>query len=287
MARKEMRVFLTVVLAITSASVWSEAATYTIREGQTVFGIAKKAGIPADVLCLANGIDTPGRVKAGTTIRVPPSYVVRKGDTLYGIARDHSVTLQKLLSLNRLGESVRLKAGMRLYLPLGTDSPGAGEQSTAARQNPVARPDGSGKTDPAGGQGGDAAPAAGDPASPHKGGRTWPHGGKREPWTGKVTGVLFHGSRDDPVVAAAAGEVKWVGPYWGYGKTVLIRGEDGLVFMYAGNEELLVNVGDRVAAGSEIAKLGVSPQGGGAILYFSIQGRTGQFVDPVLYITKG
>ena len=48
----------------------------------------------------------------------------------------------------------------------------------------------------------------------------------------------------------------------------------------AGNEQLLVNVGDRVNPGTEIARLGVSPQGGGAKLYFSIQGANGQFVDP-------
>ncbi len=115
----------------------------------------------------------------------------------------------------------------------------------------------------------------------------WPHNGRREPWVGKVSGLIFHGSRQDRVLSASRGEVKWVGPYWGYGKTVLIKGDDGFVYMYAGNEDLLVNVGDRVAAGTEIAKLGVSPQGGGALLYFSIQGRTGQFVDPERYITQG
>jgi murein DD-endopeptidase MepM/ murein hydrolase activator NlpD len=41
-----------------------------------------------------------------------------------------------------------------------------------------------------------------------------------------------------------------------------------------------VNVGDRVSPGTDIARLGVSPQGGGAKLYFSIQGSNGQFVDP-------
>ena len=79
--------------------------------------------------------------------------------------------------------------------------------------------------------------------------------------------------------------MKWVGPYWGWGKTVIIKAPDGDIILYAGNEQLLVNVGDRVTPGAEIARLGVSPQGGGAKLYFSIQGANGQFVDPEKYFS--
>ena len=260
MTGRVMRALLTVTLALMTASVWGEAATYTIREGETLFGIARKTGVPVEVLCLVNGIESPERVKAGTTIRVPGPYVVKKGDTLFGIARAFSVPLQKLLALNRLTVSSRLRAGMKLYLPQGpgaaapaiaTAQPGAGAKQAA--EGGATMPVPSGDT-------------GGSSPTEHGKARVWPHAGKREPWSGKVPGLIIHGNRDDSVIAASGGEVKWVGPYWGYGKTVLIKGDDGLVCMYAGNEELLVNVGDKVAAGTEIAKLGVSPQGGGALL---------------------
>ena len=101
-----------------------------------------------------------------------------------------------------------------------------------------------------------------------------------EPLKGKISGLVFYGSPGDAVRSATGGEVKWVGPYWGWGKTVIIKSPGGDIFLYAGNEQLLVNVGDRVRPGTDIARLGVSPQGGGAKLYFSIQGSNGQFVDP-------
>ena len=62
--------------------------------------------------------------------------------------------------------------------------------------------------------------------------------------------------------------------------------DDGLVFTYAGNDELLVNVGDRVKPGSEIARLGMSPKDGDARLYFSIRTRSGQVVNPEKYFSK-
>ena len=47
-----------------------------------------------------------------------------------------------------------------------------------------------------------------------------------------------------------------------------------------------MNVGDRVSPGMEIARLGVSPQGGGAKLYFCIQGTKGQYIDPEKYFSR-
>ena len=96
----------------------------------------------------------------------------------------------------------------------------------------------------------------------------------------------FSARKGTQSIPRQAGEVKWVGPYWGWGKTVIIKASDGNIILYPGNEELLVNVGDRVNPGSEIARLGVSPQGGGAKLYFSIQGANGQFVDPEKYFSE-
>jgi murein DD-endopeptidase MepM/ murein hydrolase activator NlpD len=265
-------------LTFRAASALAEAASYTLREGETIFGIARKTGIPAEVLCTSNGIDNPGRVKAGTPIRLPVTYTVKRGDTLWAIARAYSVTVQKLLALNRLTASAPIKPGSRLYLPPGsTTSPPAASAAEAAQGKAQETQEG-------------APPAAAGestPAARPRDALVWPHNGKHEPWTGKVTGLIFHGNRQDRVLSASRGEVKWVGPYWGYGKTILIKGDDGLVYMYAGNEDLLVNVGDRVTAGTEIARLGVSPQGRGAVLYFSIQGRAGQFVDPEKYITQG
>ena len=250
---------------------------YTIREGETLFAVARSAQVPVDILRDFNGINDAARLKPGTVIRIPQPYTVKKGDTLYGIARQFSVPVGKLQDLNRLGQNARIKTGDRLYVPTQQAAAAAAPADpNQARQGSAAAPGTSGQ------EGGmQAAPAsAGLPP-----GMTWPLPGHREPVSGKIAGLVFFGSRGDVVRSATAGEVKWVAPYWGLGKIVLIKAQDGVILLYAGNEEILVNVGDRVGPGSQIARLGDNPQGGGAKLYFSIQDAKSQTIDPEKYFS--
>jgi lipoprotein YgeR len=254
-----------VTLCILAAlAIGAEENSITVKEGETLFSIAKKSRVPTEILCSFNGITDPGKLKTGTVIRFPEAYMVKKGDTLYGIARSAGIPVARLMLLNGLTSASRIKKGDRIFLP-----PGSKPSSPAQPQEP---PETKVSQAP-------QETAIKEPPQSSEG-LLLPHLGKREPFQGKISGIIFHGVRGDPVHSAAGGEVKWVGPYWGWGKTVIIRSSDGTIFLYAGNEELLVNVGDRVSAGSEIARLGVSPQDGGAKLYFSIQGAKGQFMDP-------
>jgi lipoprotein YgeR len=271
MPRKAMRSLSFILSLLMAISLAAGETSYTIREGETLFSVAKRTQIPVDILSAYNGIDNASRLKAGSVIRFPSPYVVKKGDTLFAISRSFGVPLAKLLDLNGMSERGKIKVGLKIYLPLDHSGGIAAVQTAdliATRLPPL---DNSGKT----------------PTSPDTLSQTavstevmWPHTGHYEPLRGKITGLVFFGSEGDAVHSATSGEVKWVGPYWGWGKTVIIKSTDGDIILYAGNEQLLVNVGDRVSPGTDIARLGVSPQGGGAKLYFSIQGANGQFVDP-------
>ncbi len=240
---------------------------YTIKEGETLFSVARRAQVPVDVLGAYNGIADAGKVKVGTILRVPTAYVVKKGDTLYAIARTFGVTLARILDLNKLPADARLKVGARIFIPVDTD------RAVAAAPGTSSTPPSSTK------------PAATDPSpagiATHPGMVVvWPHPGRHEPDNGKIPGLVFFGAPGDVVRSATAGEVKWAATYWTRGKVVIIKSPDGTLFTYGGNAELLVNVGDRVSAGMDIAKLGESPQGGGARLYFSISDGTGRAVNP-------
>ena len=92
--------------------------SYTIREGETLFAVARKAQVPVDVLRACNGITDADKLKVGTVIRIPTLYTVKKGDTLYGIARAFSVPLGKLQELNLLAQDARIRAGDRIYIPV-------------------------------------------------------------------------------------------------------------------------------------------------------------------------
>ncbi len=271
MPRKAMRSLLIILFTAMAFSLEAGETSYTIREGETLFSVAKRAQIPVEVLSAYNGIDNAARLKVGSVIRFPSPYVVKKGDTLYGISRSFGVTLEKVLDLNGMTERSRLKVGAKLYIPVDravAAAPQQGDFTSARTPDNVERP-----------------PQDAQSLTTPPGSVVWPHDGRHEPLRGKISGLVFFGSEGDAVHSATGGEVKWVGPYWGWGKTVIIKSLDGDIILYAGNEQLLVNVGDRVNPGAEIARLGVSPQGGGARLYFSIQGPNGQFVDPEKYLS--
>lgn len=267
-----------VLCVVCVTAVCGADSAYTISGEVTLFAIAKKSHVPVDVLKAYNGIGDPSRLKAGTVVRIPLAHTVVKGDTLYSIARGAAVPLAQLLSLNGLTDGSKIRPGDRVFVPA---KPGADTASVQKKPSAAAPP---AAASPA------ASPpppiAAAPPPQPAPPGLAWPHPGRREQFRGKFTGLVFHGARGDRVVSATDGEVKSVMPYWGWGKTVIIKAPDGSFFLYAGNEEILVNVGDRVTPGMEIARLGVSPQGGGAKLYFCIQGIKGQYIDPEKYFSR-
>lgn len=245
---------------------------YTIKEGETLFSVARRAQVPVRVLGAYNGIADAGKVKVGAVLHVPTAYTVKKGDTLFAIARSFGIPLARILELNKLSPNTRLKVGARIYIPQDADKAPvqAAVQSGAqtGTQNGVqvsVRP----RTDPTG-------VTVGAPGTVV----VRPHPGRQESDNGKIPGLVFYGAPGDVVRSATAGEVKWAATYWTRGKVVIIKSPDGTLFTYGGNAELLVNVGDRVSAGMDIAKLGESPQGGGAKLYFSISDSTGRAVNP-------
>jgi lipoprotein YgeR len=246
-------------LLLGATALFAVDQTYTIKEGETLFAVARKLQVPVDVLSKMNGIVDTDKVKAGTVLKVPNVYAVKKGDTLYGIARAFSVTLAALLDANDLGEDAKLKIGEKLVIP-GSNGPVVAAQP----------PSGSGIAD--------TTPRA-------AGSFVWPLPGKREPESGKLPGLVFYGAAGDVVHSATAGEVVWAATFWGQGKIIIVRQADGTHLTYRGNREILVNVGDRVSPGTEIARLGDSPEGGGVRLHLSIKDANGRIVDPEKYFS--
>jgi lipoprotein YgeR len=255
-----------VLLFLPFRSAAADGQPYTVVKGDTFYGIARRLQVPATVLQAFNDLKDPAKLKPGMVLKVPVVHVVKKGETLYGIARQSGVPLDELLNLNGLQSTSPIKPDDRIYLPAGARS-----TAVAAAQPTV------------------------DMSQPHSAGGSmmWPHNGARSPFQGRVLGsgslqgICFAGNRGDPVYSATSGEVKWAAPYFIYGKTVLIKTGDGHLLLYAGNEELLVRVGDLVTPGMEIARLGTSPQGGEARLIFSVHGRSGEYVDPEKYLGNG
>ena len=74
-----------------------------------------------------------------------------------------------------------------------------------------------------------------------------------------ASGIIFSGSKGDPVAAAAAGKVVYVGSALrGFGRLIILKHNDDFITAYAHNETLMVQDQEWVAAGQQIATMGDS-----------------------------
>ncbi|MEM7665420.1 MAG: peptidoglycan DD-metalloendopeptidase family protein [Pseudomonadota bacterium] len=99
-------------------------------------------------------------------------------------------------------------------------------------------------------------------------------GYRRDPFTRRGAmhnGIDFKGARGSPIFAAAQGEVAFAGWKSGYGKTVEIRHDNGMMTRYAHMSRLDVKVGQDVAAGETIGGLGSTGRSTGPHLHFEVR----------------
>jgi cell wall-associated NlpC family hydrolase len=118
-----------VMIAVSTLGSISMAATYTVRPGESLYGIARAFGSSVAELQRLNKLETPA-VRVGQVIVVPESATVRPnvrasapvshqvaaGETLYAIARKYAVGLESLQRLNKLKTPV-VKVGQVLLIP--------------------------------------------------------------------------------------------------------------------------------------------------------------------------
>lgn len=200
---------------------------------------------------------------------VGTTHVVQKGETLYRIARTYGLEPRELMEANGITDPKSLAVGQELFVP------GAARALDVAPLGP-----------------GPVSAQEPEPALlPRKGGTgvlQWP-----------LKGVLYRGfgvkqgQRHDGidlsapegtlVRAAAAGEVIYTGNQFGYGTIVILRHAGSLITLYAHNSAVLVKDGDRVDAGTPIAKVGQTGRTTGPHLHFEVREGT-RPRDPLLYL---
>ncbi len=105
---------------------------YTVRQGDSLWKIARAFGLDVQTLRRANNLGPrASRIRPGQKLRIPGSeksskrmiakrranYTVRKGDTLWDLSRRFGVSVQTLLVANGLGNPKSLHQGDKLYIP--------------------------------------------------------------------------------------------------------------------------------------------------------------------------
>ena len=204
--------------------------------------------------------------------------VVQRGQTVYRIATENGITALDLALWNDIPPPYTIHPGQRLRLYPGGQGGVASKPATPVPSRP---------TTPAAPKPATPAPVAA-PASSNIAWR-WPaDGGVVGSYaSGDPTrqGVDIAGKSGQPVRAAADGVVVYSGSgLVGYGELVIVKHDDQWLSAYGHNRARLVNEGQLVKAGQQIAEMGRS----GAsrdMLHFEIR-YNGKPVDPQAYLPR-
>ena len=98
---------------------------YTVKAGDTLYGISNQFGVSVSELASLNNIKG-SNLSIGQELTIPSNsgtnpntlfmYTVKSGDTLYKIANNYGVTVQELMNLNNLATTL-LNIGDTILIP--------------------------------------------------------------------------------------------------------------------------------------------------------------------------
>ena len=219
-----------------------------------------------------------------STPKYGASTVVKRGDTLYRIAVNNGISPLDLAMWNGIRAPYTIYPGQRLRLyPESRARRSAGTTARPPTTRPSSRPPVRPTTTPTR----PAAERAPEPMAASNIAWRWPAEGQLvgRYVSGDPTkqGIDIAGTGGAPVRAAGDGVVVYSGSgLVGYGELVIVKHDDEWLSAYGHNRSRLVNEGQLVKAGQQIAEMGRT---GAArdMLHFEIR-YNGKPVDPLGYL---
>jgi LysM repeat protein len=245
----------------------AQTVYHTLQKGETLYSLSRTYGVSLQELMEINHISSPETLIEGVRLIIPGAssqenhqksleidekpdtaqYTVQKGDTFYRIAKNHGMGLDELMSLNNFSGNRILKPGDVLTVNGESVSRDSVVESAAPEERDT-----------------------GGVVISSSSGVSWPVDGVKKTLTGKLRGVTIEAAEASLVQSVASGKVVWTGPYRGFGQVVLID-VNGYIYLYGGNEDIFVNVGEYVSAGARIGRLGNSGLASRTVnMYFSV-----------------
>lgn len=238
---------------------------YEVEGGDTLSGIAEKYNLKLNTILWANGLNTKSVIRPGQKITLLPVdgvlYTIKKGDTIGKVAALHQSDSQKIMEYNDIEDATKIHAGDAIIIPDGQPLP-------EAKPKPApSKPDNNNIV-------GNAPPPSTE--VPVTGKLLWPTMTRSitQKYSASHRGIDISNGAKPPVYASHSGTVEFAGKSGDWGKTVLVRGDDGLVTRYSHNSENYVKTGDRVETGDTIAKVGNTGR---------VRGATGLHLDFRVY----
>lgn len=227
---------------------------YTVKEGDTLAGLAEKFNISVETILWANSLKKGSSIKAGEKLVILPvsgvMHMIESKDTLSKIAKSYSASKDDIVAFNQLDPEADLMLGDILVVP--------GGKVTVAASSPA--------------KGTSSSASGAVVASSYF----------IIPTSGRVTQTLhvynavdIGNSCGTPVYAAAGGNVQISTNVWPYGNYIRIVHPNSTVTLYAHLSRNLVSSGQEVSQGQLIGYIGNTGHVVGATgchLHFEVRG---------------
>ncbi len=269
----------------------TEITTYTIKEGDTIFGIAEMFGLKPETILWGNYytlLDDPHNINPGVVLNIMPMdgtyHRWSEGEGLNGVAHGYDVTPEVIVNWpgNHLDPATlgdyshpNIEAGTMLFVPGGERDYVTWSAPRISRDNPgVAKILGPGSC----GTIVDGAVGTGT--------FIWPtvnhflSGFDYSPSTNHF-GIDIAGALGNAVYAADNGVVVYAGwNDWGYGNVIVIDHDGGWQTLYAHLSALNVGCGYSVYQGDVIGAIGSTGNSSGPHLHFEMLNESYGKVNP-------
>lgn len=264
-----------------------EVVTYTVQDGDTVSGIAQRYSLTLAEIEQLNPTLNINRIHAGDTLQlsaaVPVLSIKQTKKVDYTEAIPYETVTQKTDSLYT-NQSRIIQKGVN-----GTAAVTANVVYVDGREQSRETLSYSVVTEPTtqikevGTKALPAKAPKGTFINPFRAGRrTSLYGWRR---SGFHTGLDLAGPTGSPIRAADGGTVTLAGWNGGYGYCVIINHGNGYQTLYGHCSKLLVSVGQKVAQGEQIAKVGNTGNSTGPHVHWEVR-INGKTVNPASYIGK-
>ena len=253
----------------------------TVRDGDNIYAIAARYGVPPTSIIRDNQIGPPYAVVVGQALRLTPPrvHIVGPEDTIYSLSQRFAVSQYQLAEANGVDAPFTLEVGQRLILPDRLDFSVldvAPEATTIAAAVATPPPTPS------------ATPAVRKRfvAPSGTGAFRWPVEGEIVAEFGPAArgvhndGVNIAAAAGTDVRAAARGTVAFVGrEIKSFGTLILVKHDGGIITAYAHLGDVLVKEGDVIEVGQKIATVGQTGKVDTPQLHFEIR-QSRKPIDP-------
>jgi len=242
----------------------NEIIEHTVQSDDTLSSLAERFNISLNTLLWANDLSSNSTLKIGQKLVILPTsgliHHVKRGETIGEIAQVYQVKTEEIIFFNDLSAAGEIVVGDILIIPNG-------KMPSRPKYTKIAAPA--------------QVPLASSyficPISPPCTVSQWLH------WYNAID--FTHGKCGEPIYAAAQGTVLKAKYGWngGAGNYITILHPNGVVTMYGHLATMLVNSGQEVSQGQQIATMGGKPGTPGAGIstgchvHFGVSGASNPF----------